>query len=128
MIKYLVDTTMLVDMLRGNVAAKKFLENRPEISMVTVAELIQGALDKQNLKIVEKTCKLLPQIEIDRIVSLKAIDLLRKYSLSHGLLFMDALIAASAISKKCVLVTANVKDFIFIEDLKVESQKKILDL
>ena len=41
MSKYLADTTVVIEMLRGNLSAKNFLENRPAISAVTAAELIQ---------------------------------------------------------------------------------------
>ena len=124
--KYLADTTVVVEMLRGNSAAKRFLEKRPEISLVTVAELIQGARDKEDLQVVEKTCRLLPQVGIDMAVSAKAITLLKTYRLSHGLLFLDALIAASAIGRKYVLVTANIKDFRFIKGLEIIPQAEIL--
>lgn len=128
MIRYLADTTVLVEMLRGNILAKKFLESSPEISKVTLVELIQGCQDKKDLKVVEKACGLLPQIKIDGVISEMAIDLLRKYYLSHGLLFLDALIAATCLIRKDILVTQNLKDFRFIADLEVISQKEALHL
>ena len=124
--KYLADTTVVVDMLRGDVLAKRFLEKKPEISLVTVAELIQGSRDKENLKIVDKTCRLLPLVSVDAKVSARAIELLHQYNLSHGLLFLDALVAASALVRNRILVTANAKDFKSIEGLKVVLQRDIL--
>src|ERR1035437_4793002 len=101
MSRYLVDTTVLVEMLRGNSLAKKFLENLPlQISKVTLVELIQGCQSKEELRIVEKTCRLMLQEKIDGVISEMAIELLRKYNLSHGLLFLDALIAATCIVGK----------------------------
>ena len=122
--KYLADTTVLVEMFRGNSLAKKFLENLPEISKVTLVELIQGCQNQEELGIVEKGCGLLPQIKIDGVISDMAIELLRKYNLSHGLIFLDALIAATCIIREKVLVTENIKDFRFIPSLKVLSQKE----
>ena len=122
--RYLADTTVLVETLRGNILAKQFLENRPSISKVTLAELIQGCRDKRDLRVVEKICGLLSQIKIDGAISEMAIELLRKYNLSHGLLFLDALIAATCIMRKNILVTQNLKDFRFITGLEIISQKE----
>lgn len=124
--RYLVDTTVVVEMLRGNLKARHFLERkRPEISAVTAAELIQGSFDRENLEVVKKTLKLLPQIQFNSAISELAIELLMKYKLSHGLLFLDALIAASAMVKKKILVTANIKDFKFISRLELVNQKEV---
>ena len=44
-------------------------------------------------------------------------ELMKIYSMSHGLLIPDALIAATAITKNLPLWTFNQKDFKFIDDL-----------
>jgi len=121
MSKYLADTTVVVAMLRGDERTRRFLEDLPEISAVTVVELIQGCESRNDLRVVEKTCTLLPQVRIDLNISSFAIELLKKYYLSHNLLFLDALVAASAILRKKILVTANIKDFRFINGLEVMS-------
>lgn len=126
--RYLADTTVLVEMLRGNLAAKQFLERSPEISKVTLVELIQGCQDKEDLAAVEKACSFLPQIKIDETISSRAIELLKEYRLSHGLLFLDALIAATCILRKNILVTQNIKDFKFISGLTVLSQEEAFQL
>jgi len=122
--RHLVDTTVLVELLRGNILAKKFLESSPEISKITLVELIQGCKNKEELRLVEKACDPLHQIKINSEISSLAIDLLRKYNLSHGLLFLDALIAATCIIRKNILVTQNLRDFRFITGLEVISQKE----
>lgn len=122
--QYLADTTVLVEVLRMNLMAKKFLEGLPEISSVTFVELIQGCHSKRELVIAEKICEPLTQIGIDRDVSDFAIELLKIYHLSHGLIFFDALIAATCIIRKKILVTENIRDFRFIAGLEVISQKK----
>jgi predicted nucleic acid-binding protein len=53
------------------------------------------------------------------ILSKKSLELMKKYSLSHGLLIPDAIIAASAITKNLPLWTFNQKDFKFIDDLVI---------
>jgi predicted nucleic acid-binding protein len=48
-----------------------------------------------------------------------ALDLLRQYRLSHGLLIPDALIAATAIATNLPLVTKNQRDYRFISGLQL---------
>lgn len=126
MSKYLADTTVLIDTLRGDDLAKHFLEHSPEISIVSLVELIQGCQNKDDLKVVEKICSKLPQIDINETISRLALELLQQYNLSHGLLFLDAIIAATCILRKKILVTDNIKDFKFISNLEVISQKEFL--
>jgi predicted nucleic acid-binding protein len=45
--------------------------------------------------------------------------MLFEYHLSHGLDFHDALIAATAIHHNIKLFTLNVRDFVFISDIKL---------
>ncbi len=115
--KILVDTNIVVEMLRGNEKAKVYLENKPYISVVTEGELICGVKNKQMLEVVKKTIDFFPVIYFDKRVSRKSTELLWKYRLSHGLEILDSLIAATAIVGKYTLVTMNVKDFQYIEGL-----------
>jgi len=58
-------------------------------------------------------------IHIQAEISDKAVKLVEKYALSHKLSIPDALIAATAIYHNLALYTLNVKDFIFIENVKL---------
>ena len=51
------------------------------------------------------------------MVSLKAIELVREHSKSHGLMFPDAIIAATCMENNLTLATFNTKDFVFIDGL-----------
>lgn len=121
---YLSDTTVVVDFLRGNENATKFLKQFPEISIVSVAEVIQGAHHARELRIIIRACDALNQARVDSEISILAVNLLKKYNLSHGLLFLDALIAATCITGRNILVTENIKDFRFIKGLELISQKE----
>ncbi len=124
--KYLADTTVFIEHLRGNPQAKQFLEtHKPSISAVTIAELIQGARDAHELKSVVKLCASFIDTSIDKKVSHRSLNLLEQFHLSHGLLFLDALIAAIVIENNMVLVTGNVKHFKYIPSLHVVSQKTV---
>lgn len=50
-------------------------------------------------------------------LSPKAVDLLKQYRLSHGLLIADALIAATALEHSEPFITKNQRDFRFITGL-----------
>jgi predicted nucleic acid-binding protein len=91
------------------------------ISDVTSAELLFGARNKDELKILKKDIEKLTSISISSSISKLAVNLVEKYSLSHKLSLPDALIAASAIQNEIQLFTLNIKDFKFIRGLKLFS-------
>lgn len=125
---YLVDTSVIIDHLRDNDKATSFLEKfSPCISTVTVAELIQGSRDKREQSQAIKTCASLSEISIDRKISEQAIELMEKFCLSHGLQFLDALIAATALTNQSILVSDNVKHFKFIEGLETVTHAQAFD-
>lgn len=84
-------------------------------------ELIQGCLDKRELKTVKEFIKanFPAMIYPDEKIYEKAILLLERYALSDGLRTVDALIAASAIIHNAALATANYKHFKNIHGLNV---------
>lgn len=118
--KYLADTTILIDHLRGDKQAKDFLlDAQPAVSLVTLAELIQGSANKKELQAARKAVADLDFVPIRERISTVAIELMEKSFLSHNMQFLDALIAATAIEENLQLVTANTKHFQFIDELKV---------
>lgn len=123
--RYLADTTVLIEHLRGNKLAKLFIEeNIPYISTVTIAEVIQGSKDKRDLAAALRLCGSLNEAEITGKISKRAIKFLQNYHISHGLYFLDAIIASTAIENKLILVTGNLKHFQFIKELKIIPHKE----
>jgi len=120
----LLDTTVVIDFLRGNKKAANYLAHlvTPTISIITEAEIYQGAKNKSDIKTWEKFLIRFKIIPITAEISRLAIKLLKKYRLSHGLHILDALIAAIAIENSLALVTENTKHFSYIKDLKVISR------
>lgn len=55
----------------------------------------------------------------------ESIKLMEEFRLSQGLLFLDALIAATSICNKLTLVTDNVKHFQFIKKLQLVPWKEV---
>lgn len=126
MSRYLADTTVLVEHLRGNPKARQFLETEdPYISSITKAELIQGTKDKTDLRMVLRVCKDLSEIFLTEKMTSVALRLLEKFHHSHGLILLDAFIAASTIENKLILITDNIKHYSFIKSLKIKDWKEI---
>lgn len=117
--KFLIDTTVLINHLRGDEKATKILKGEVLISVVSIVELIQGAENKQSLK---NIWHFLSPFEIDwgsREINKVAVDLVNKYFLSNNMRFLDALVAATAIANKLPLITDNMKHYQFIPGIIV---------
>ena len=82
-------------------------------------ELIVGCRNKMELRTLEKFLKNFQIVPLDTVISNKALELLRQYRLSHGLLVADSLIAATACNQNWALVTKNQKHYKFINELNL---------
>ena len=117
------DSDVLIWFFRGNEKAKKIVrENMPfSISAVSYMELLQGALNKQELlgikKFIEqsKTSILTMNDEITH----RAMDYVESYALSDSMELADALIAATAVENEDTLCTANGKHYKCVPDLQM---------
>lgn len=121
--EYLCDTCILIDYLRGNEEAKKRLsKDRLKglgMSAITYMELMVGARNKNEVKIIKKSFSDFEIIELSEAISVKGRNLVEQFTKSHGLLIPDALIAATALEYELPLATLNVSDFRFIPNLKI---------
>ena len=125
----LLDTNVVIAFFNGNRAVLKRIQSeigRIALSTLVVAELDYGAKASQKAK--ENIEKLHRFVDIVQVVpfDLECAKIfgtikskLRKLGKPTG--EMDALIAATAMSHKALLVTGNRKHFENIESLKVES-------
>src|SRR3989338_10381185 len=96
----LLDTTIIVDYLRGDSQTVLFfnnLQNTPVISLITEAEIYQGARNAYEIKKWEKVISNLKVLPINSEISVLALNIVKSFHLSHSLHILDALIAASAI-------------------------------
>ncbi|OQW90426.1 MAG: hypothetical protein BWK78_07050 [Thiotrichaceae bacterium IS1] len=119
-----VDTDVLVDAIHGvDIAVNRLIQERFNstlaISSMTRKELLVGCLNKTEQKALLKFLTSLQLIKLNVIIDDKADELLQRYNLSHGLLVADALIAATALTLDCSLLSKNQRDFRFIQDLKL---------
>ena len=125
--RYLVDTTVLVDHLRGREWASRILKREDVvISYVTVAELIKGVRNKEELRVVLEWVMSFRVLWGGEDSNQLAVYLLKKYRLRSGFGFLDALIASIAILDGLVLVTDNVKHFKRIAGLEVIRPRQLL--
>ena len=67
------------------------------ISAVTQIELLIGAFNKAELFKINRNLQRFNIISIDDVTTSFVVELIKQYTLSHGLAFPDGLIAASSI-------------------------------
>ena len=120
----LCDTNILIETYRKNTNVISVLNgivrsDAIAISDVTRAEILVGARNKHEMKILINELGQLKCLPVQSEISARSIHLLVEYHLSHGLDFHDALIAATAIHYNIELYTLNVKDFVFIPNIKL---------
>ena len=119
----LCDTDIFIEALKNNSRAIGSLRNigfeNIALSAITLMELYFGAVSKQELTKIKNRLQQLKIIQINQVISEAATKLIEKYAKSHSLHIPDALIAATAICHRMELLTYNVKDFRFIEDIRL---------
>lgn len=119
-----VDTDILVDAGRGvgeAVSCLQQIEQRAALalSVISQMELMIGCHSKAELRSLDRFLLRFQLIKLSEQISDTALDLLRRYRLSHGLLIPDALIAATALSLSVAFVTKNQRDYRFIAGLSL---------
>jgi predicted nucleic acid-binding protein len=120
----LVDTSILIDLLRGHEIAKtwvnSFSTGQLAISVITAAELIAGCQNKREQALVEKELTLYPLVYLSGPVSATALEWYRQFHLSHNIGFLDCLIGSSAYHNEMTVCTLNNKHFNPLPNLQVE--------
>jgi predicted nucleic acid-binding protein len=117
----LLDTNIFIEIYRNNTSIEAIVDNMPEIATCDVvrAELFYGARNKHELQEISTDIEELTVLPILPQISEMAVNFVKSYCLSHKLELADALIAATAIHHNIELYTLNLKDFIFIPNLKL---------
>jgi len=116
-----VDTNILIEFLKGN---KEILDkvggfNNICTSEIVLMELYQGARNKQDLLYIKKSLKGLKIVETTSEIISLAKDILEKYNLSHNAKIYDSIIAATVLVYDLKLWTLNLKDFIYIDNIRL---------
>jgi hypothetical protein len=121
-IPFLVDTDVLIDYLRGDARAARFLENAVVdllVSSITVAELYSGVRTDEEQKALDQFLLAFQVVDVDRQIAKAAGIYRQQFSKSHGTGLADALIAASAESRNATLVSLNRRHFPMAKGMKV---------
>lgn len=123
----LLDTDILVDILRGTSGAVDWFESLEETAGVpgfAAMELIQGCRNARDVAVVEK---LLASFDILWPSAKHAEEIRLRFPalyLQHGVGVLDALIAACAIGRAAILCTFNVKHYRAFSGLQIETPYK----
>ena len=120
----IVDTDILIDAaLRVNQAIDRLSSIEQQsllaISAITQMELFIGCRNKAELRNIEHFLQRFQVLKLNEPINDMAIDLLRRYRLSHGLAIPDALIAATALVLNQPFISKNQRDYRFIQDLQL---------
>ena len=128
---YLLDTCTISDFFKGiGNTENRIRDVSPDeiaISAVTVMEVLYGfelnpASRRRYTKAFESFCTVTEVIPVDFVLAEKATEL-RAILKTNGTPIgpWDLLIAASACSRNCILVSSNISEFSRVPGLKVES-------
>ena len=124
MASYLIDSSILIDVFRKYGPAKiwidRFAIGDLLISFVSVSELLAGCRNKREQDLIDANLLEYPSVWASEAIQTLALDFLRRYRLSHGIGFLDCVIAATALTNGLPLATMNYKHFQMILGLKVE--------
>lgn len=120
----IVDTDVLIWYSRGYQNAIDVIHSldRFSISVVTYIEVIQGVRNKKELNAFKKALGILNAqvIQIDELISTKAMFYIEQYALSHSMELADALIGASTVIKQVPLLTGNEKHYKHLPEIRIQ--------
>ena len=119
-----VDADVMIEVLRKNPAVAAYLRNdigalNIVLSAVTVAEIQQGATNKENLQQINKFLKQYIVLPIEHQISAIFSSLVQKYVLSHDTDIGDTFVAATALHHQLPLLTMNLKHYKHIPNLQL---------
>ena len=117
----LLDTSVVIDCLRGRADARTFfgsLSSQPAVSVITMAEILAGVRNRHEENDADIFWSIVKPLRIDQDIARRAGVFVRLYRASHSVELADALIAATAEHHGLPLATLNIKHFPMIEGLK----------
>lgn len=121
--EYLIETTVLVDVLRGKPEAIAWVDGVPEqgrwVSVITVFELLAGCRNRREQRAVNQEMRGYQLLLLTEDISRTTLSWFERFSLSHGVGFLDSLIAATAFHQGLPIVTLNTKHFVPLPGVRV---------
>lgn len=123
---FLFDTDVLIDMLKGNEHAIRFLEESMSviyISAITMAELQAGVRNRREQEQMDNFFEELEIISVLPEIAREAGVIRNVYGKSHGSGLADCIIAATAKIQNIPLITLNRKHFPMIQNIIIPYRK-----
>lgn len=117
-----LDTCVLIDYSKDKIDLD--LTKDYCISSIVKLEFKVGALNKRELKKINRILSQVKLIDTDQSILNLSDALIEKYTLSHGMGIYDAIIAATCLVYDLSLWTYNQKDFRFIDELELLNEQK----
>jgi predicted nucleic acid-binding protein len=121
---YLIETTILVDVLRDNSQAIGWVNSVPFqgrwVSVVTYFELLAGCRNRREQRLVAREMRQYQLLLLTEAISSTALSWFARFHLSHGVGFLDVLIGATALHQGTTIATLNTKHFVPLPGIQVE--------
>jgi tRNA(fMet)-specific endonuclease VapC len=119
-----VDADVMIEVLRKNPAVASYLRNdigpfNIVLSAVTIAEIQQGATNKESLQQINRLLKQYIILPVDYHISNIFSNLVQKYVLSHDTDIGDTFVAATALHYQLPLLTMNYKHYKHVPTLQL---------
>ena len=115
MTRFVLDSTVLIDVSRGHAGATRFLDDavdRGEIWSVTPVRMeVRWAMRSSETAIIERLFDSIYWLEVSTDIADRAGDFGRRFGKSHGLGVIDAIVAAAAEFLSADVATLNLRDF-----------------
>ena len=119
-----VDADVMIEVLRKNPVVASYLRNdigalNMVLSAITIAEIQQGATNKENLQQINRLLKQYIVLPIDHHIFNIFSSLVQKYVLSHNTDIGDTFVAATALHYQLPLLTMNYKHYKHVPNLQL---------
>ena len=115
-----LDTCILIDYSKDKITIKDEDKQNYCFSSIVQLEFITGALNKRELKKINKILSEFKAIDTDQDILDLSVKLVNSYALSHNMTIYDAIIAATCLVYNIPLWTYNKKDFRYLQELKLK--------
>ena len=110
-----VDTSILIDYSKGALDINDIEENNYYINSIVQLEFLVGALNKRELRKLNKILKMFELIDVDQVTLDLSVELINEYALSHNMKVYDSIIASTCMVYDLPLWTHNKRDFRFLD-------------
>jgi len=111
----IIDTSILIDYSKDELEILDDEFRDCFVNSVIELEFLVGALNKRELKKLNKILAKCKRLELDQDIMNLSVQLINKYGLSHGMGVYDSIIASTCMIYDLPLWTHNKKDFRFLD-------------